>query len=693
MAPPNLARCQNARESSLLNVLAGTGFLPAFERAESALPMDENEFEPRLGRMRSRGKGGKYVHRVLASANLARGGPLNLQARRSFSGSRIGRGSGVGRILASRDRLAAYRRRRVIIKTRLVRLAGKGVNAAHAHLRYLERDGTTREGNRGALYDPDSDQVDGKAFLARGQGDRHQFRFIVSAEDGVEYEDLKPLTRRLMARMEEDLGTGLDWVAVDHFNTAFPHSHVILRGKDENGDDLIIARDYIRFGVRERAAELVTLDLGPRSDRTIQEKLRAEVEQERLTSIDRALLRGRGRDGRVDALGRNSFDHSIRLARLRQLERMGLAVPEGGARWTISGNLDAVLTRLGERGDIVRTMQRALRERAREVAATELAIVEPGDNASVIGRIVARGLSDELEDRHHLIVEAIDGRVHFVPLGRGDNAGETREGAIVRADPVRIEARESDRTVAAVAAVNGGRYDVDAHLRFDPNASEAFALTHVRRLEAMRRLTGAVERSPDGSWIVAPDHLERAAAYEAVRARDHPVTLALLSDHPLESLIEAETATWLDRELTSKAPLPVRDSGFGSEVMAAKDSRRRWLIEEGLAEEQAGVTRYKAGLLAMLQRRELTRIAGQLSDELGLAFAEHAAGDRLEGILRRRIDGVGGRFALIERSHEFTLAPWRPILDSFLGKKVSGIVREGGISWTLGRQRGGPDLD
>ncbi|TIL55184.1 MAG: conjugal transfer protein TraI, partial [Mesorhizobium sp.] len=119
----------------------------------------------------------------------------------------------------------------------------------------------------------------------------HQFRFIVTAEDGIEYDDLKPLTRSLMAQMEEDLGTKLDWVAVDHFNTGHPHSHIIVRGKDDRGDNLVIAREYISRGIRERAAELVSLDLGPRTDREIEQRLRREMEQERFTSIDRRLLR------------------------------------------------------------------------------------------------------------------------------------------------------------------------------------------------------------------------------------------------------------------------------------------------------------------------------------------------------------------------------------------------------------------
>src|SRR5690606_32955247 len=120
------------------------------------------------------------------------------RAGRPSAGSRIGRGAGVGRLLASRGPTSALGRRRVVIKTRIVRLAGKGAQAAAAHLRYLQRDGTTRAGERGALYGPASDEANAKDFHARGAGDRHQFRFIVSPEDGAHYEELKPLVRRLM---------------------------------------------------------------------------------------------------------------------------------------------------------------------------------------------------------------------------------------------------------------------------------------------------------------------------------------------------------------------------------------------------------------------------------------------------------------------------------------------------------------
>lgn len=657
---------------------------------------DDDSFEPRLGRMRSQGgkRARKYVGRVLAAANLARGGAFSFSASKGFSGSRTGRASGVGRLLASRDRHAAFRQRRVIVKARIVKLAGKGAAGAAAHLRYLQRDGTTRDGAPGALYGADTDSVDVKDFRERGLGDRHQFRFIVSPEDGAQYDELKPLTRRLMARNEQDLGTRLDWVAVDHFNTGHPHSHIIVRGKDHLGADLVIARDYLTTGMRERAAELIDLDLGPRSIRDIETAVRAEVEQERLTSIDRTLLRGVGDDRVVDARGRTAFDQTIRVGRLAKLARLGLAEPIGAGRWRLASGLDDTLRRMGERGDIIRTMQREFTRASLDRAAADRAIYDPGavDATPLVGRVVARGLADEHADRHYLIVDATDGRSHYVAIGKGTNVEALATGAIVRVEPLQPIVREFDRTVAAVAAANAGRYSIDAHLRHDPGASQAFAEAHVRRLEAMRRAGGGVERDVTGVWTIAHDHLEQVKAFESSKLRDRPVAVETLSALPLEKLVGADAATWLDRELVAIEAVPLRDAGFGQDVCDAQSRRRQWLVAQGYAEELDGELSYRPGMIAALQRRELLRIAGQLTDELDLPFVEAAPGARIDGIYRRPIDLTSGRFALIENSREFTLVPWRPILERQAGKAVSGIIRGDGINWSIGRGRSGPSI-
>ena len=657
--------------------------------------MDEDDIEPRLGRMRSTPirRGRSYMSQVLRATNLA-GGMAGAGTRQNrFYGNRSGVGVGVGRVLASRDRFAAWRQRRVIVKSRIVRLdRAKGMNAARAHLRYIQRDGVTRDGAPGQLYSADQDKVDGRAFLDRADGDRHQFRFIVSPEDGQHYDDLQSLTRRLMAQMEQDLGTKLDWVAADHFNTGNPHTHIILRGKDERGQDLVIARDYITQGIRERAAELVSLDLGPRADIEIEDRLRREMDQERLTSIDRRLLRDMDVDRAVVAASPDPFQQSLRAGRLQKLGRLGLADEIEPNRWRLAEGMDDVLRRMGERGDIIRTMQRAFTKHGLERAPGDYVIADPARMMPIVGRVVERGLSEELDDRHYLIVDGVDGRSHYVDIGKGEAVETIPSGAVVRIEPKSTEARAVDHTIAEVAASHGGRYSVDLHLRHDPAATETFAETHIRRLEAMRKSMGSVERETDGTWVIAPDHVERAEAFEAHRAKAAPVIVDTLSSMPLDRQAGADGATWLDRELVSADPMPLREAGFGLEVREAMDRRRQWLIAEGLAQEEQGRVMVRTNLLSTLRRRELNRIAGQLSDQLGLAYAEAKPGERVDGVYRRPVELASGRYAIIEMSREFTLVPWRPVLDRHIDQPVSGIMRGESINWSIGRQRGGPSI-
>jgi type IV secretory pathway VirD2 relaxase len=654
----------------------------------------DDEFEPRLGKIANRTptRARTYMQRVLHAATLA--GPR--RAAKAFTGSRIGRGTGAGRVLATRDAFSAQRQRRVIVKSRIVKLAGKGIAAARAHLRYIQRDGVTRQGAPGELYSAERDRADGKVFLEEAADDRHQFRFIVSAEDGAEYEDLRPFVRRWMAQMEEDLGTKLDWVAVDHFNTGHPHSHVIVRGKDDLGKDLIIGREYMAHGMRERAAEIVSFDLGPRSDLEITERLRAQTGMESFTSIDRSLLKDAGPALEV-AAGAKQLDalrQALRAGRLQKLQRMGLADELKPGVWQISAQLESTLRRMGERGDIIKTMHRELADRGIRRGVADYAIYDPADHGAprLVGRVVGRGLSDEISDHHYAVIDGVDGRSHYVDLGKADDADPLVAGSVVAITANRPGARAADRTVAEIAAAHDGRYSVDVHLAHDPTATAAFAEAHVRRLEAIRRETGAVTREKDGMWVVGASHLEIAADYERRLARRLPVQVETLSVLPIERQRTAIGVTWLDRELTGSSPEVVRDAGFGREVNEALARRRQWLIEQDLAKEEGAQTIYRASVLNLLRRREMSNVAGQLSADLGSAYRETQGGDRVEGVYRRSLDLVSGKFALIEKSREFTLVPWRPMLERSLGKNVSGIVRGEQVSWTLGRQRSGPEV-
>jgi len=120
-------------------------------------------------------------------------------------------------------------------------------------------------------------------------GDPRLFKLIVSPEFG-ERLDLRQHTRQLLARMEKDLGTRLEWLAVAHFNTGHPHVHIALRGRTEAGS-LRLSRDYIKSGVRRHAEDLCTAQLGFRTEMDALEAERREVDQPRLTSLDRRISR------------------------------------------------------------------------------------------------------------------------------------------------------------------------------------------------------------------------------------------------------------------------------------------------------------------------------------------------------------------------------------------------------------------
>ena len=188
------------------------------------------------------------------------------------------------------QRLSQMRMRRVVVKVHIARAnGGIGIRAYGRHLDYIQRDGVDRGGEGGELYSRDGEISDGRSFIERSRDDRHQFRIIVSPEDAHALSDMTVFTRTLMSQMERDLGTRLDWVAVDHHNTGHSHTHIVVRGKDAQGADLVIARDYLTNGLRARAEEGLTQELGPRRDVEIAEARYREVSKDRFTSLDREL--------------------------------------------------------------------------------------------------------------------------------------------------------------------------------------------------------------------------------------------------------------------------------------------------------------------------------------------------------------------------------------------------------------------
>jgi type IV secretory pathway VirD2 relaxase len=632
---------------------------------------DDNNFRIKPGRPRSRGGPASlhskpFITQVKIAVRKAGGNPNRIggepgQGSRRFNSR--GRGAKLSASFPkdgggwTRDGSGTrFRSRRVVVKARVVKLApqrgqsrGSKLRAAtakavDAHLRYLERDGVTKDGEKGRVYSAFEDEADGKAFIERGRDDRHQFRFIVAPEDAADMEDLRSFTRDLMKQMESDLDTRLDWVAVDHHNTGHPHTHVIVRGVLEDGRILNIAGDYIAHGVRHRAEALVTLELGQQSELEVAEKLRHEVRAERLTRLDRMLIAESQEQGIVDLRPDSSNSYTVRanrsllIDRAKRLERYGLADEIDTGRWAIRDEAEQTLRALGERGDIIKTMHRALEEHglaeergARDYITHGKSITDP-----IVGRVLAKGLAgDEMSDRLHLVIDGVDGHTHYVETADISRLEDIQRGHIVSLDPIppKTEPRASDLNIRDLAANNDGIYRPSEHLEQarakieriggDP---DAFIRSHIRRLEALRRAFH-VERIDADRWKIPGDLPERGMAYDA-RDRAKDFTVRTLSTFDLNRQVGSDGATWLDRELVSRDRTPLTQAGFGLEVSEAMDRRRQSLVDQGQAVRlDNGSIRAPKDLLERLERTEIDRVGRQMAAERGLSYMPSQVGE------------------------------------------------------------------
>ncbi|MGD0680140.1 MAG: DUF3363 domain-containing protein [Polyangiaceae bacterium] len=349
--------------------------------------------------------------------------------------------------------------RRVIVKASIVAPGERDAKGAALHLRHIERDGVERDGSKGVLYGPDG-PARREDFTEPWPGEKHQFRWVVSPEDAGEL-DLTTFVRRLMAQVEKDTGRRLEWAAVNHYNTEHPHAHVIIRGVDRDRHEVRFDRAYISHGVRRRAQELATRELGPRTELAIRRAHVKEITQERFTSLDRALER-RAVD-QVVALPprpraeRWGIDEATLIARLEHLERLRLAERLSPMSWQLADGWASELRELGTRGDIIKRMHVALRgdpARDRIAGPNQPLPAMPNEFAErLYGRVAQKGLSDELRGSFYAIIETSGGADYHVTLDRA-SAERIREGDLC---PWRAKRRADPRIASTVLSSNGKR--------------------------------------------------------------------------------------------------------------------------------------------------------------------------------------------------------------------------------------------
>ena len=693
--------------------------------------------KPRTGRFNARGRGRAALERGI--------GPKQ--------GWRVHRATG--------DR---YRARRAIVKVRVVKLRNAKSSISRGHLAYLQREGAgveRAEGldgsaeltpTRGQLYGPeDGVEVDGRDFVARsqesfdGRGDPHQFRIMISPEDGAELArvngegtpNLKETTRALMAQMEEDLGTRLDWVAVDHFDTAHPHTHIIARGVTHDGKGLNIAGEYISRGIRGRLEEELTRELGWKSELEIQREMKREVGAMRVTTADRHIENGMDKlnntiDLRAGSAASTFGKHSsmnrhILIGRMKHLEKMGLAQSKYDGLWRVEKDAFKTIGQIEQREQLSKEIHAAM-DRAnikRPVRLNDGRTDYNGDlsNRRVIGRVIAKtlgrdeGMNPDAKGggKVRFIIDGTDGYVSTVETGMDTRAGEAAKvGSIIEVSPPSL--RTVDRNIQAIATGkdyhgkphNGlvGHYAIatsgpDDWMDGSGSRGAAHMRAHRLRLATLVK-AGVVQiasKDKDGDpneWRVPDDFEERAITLDLKQGRASGVKLLSIQD--LEKQLASPGATWLDRSQVSwgrgeLGGISSKPNAFAKELDTAFQQRRTWLIERGYAELRQDAEKtsiiYKRGYMKALETEGFNGATEKLESMTGKAHIAAQTGRLIEGTVAQKFELPHGPHAMIETQRAFYLVPWESHHAQKWGKRIKGrVLSGGGIDWDAGRTRG-----
>lgn len=580
-------------------------------------------------------------------------------------------------------RSAAGGLRRVMVKVRVAPMTGAARKALVVHLRYVMRDGAGTEGERGEVFDARSDVADTKAFVDRTDSDRHHFRIIVNPEDGRDLPDLKAFTRQFMDRVETDLGTPLEWVAGAHYDTGRPHLHIVVRGRRDDGRDLVIPRDYVSHALRQRSQELATEILGPRQERAASER---DVIADRFTPMDRTLIE-QVREGRLTLDGLPESQRSDALRRLVHLETRGWVERVESGLWRVPADLHDTLQRVGEREGREAAASKAVWGGRWGGEIDRLQPLEIAAGETVVGTYAGvRPIGPYGNGPHALVMETMDGRLGHVRLPSLDSAlilDRVPERAIVSVTGKARPERASDRTIAEVAQERGGTYSARDHHLARPDDSPAFIERHGRRLEAMSR-EGVCKALGEGRFAIPADYMAKATAADQARHGAVDLEVKVLDVRPLEQQPQVWGITWLDDVTSGQAKAPTSPA-LAAEVRDLGRQRAETLKGWGIGSgEPNGLGKEEMRKLLGMDLNGQMKRRGQDGKLVQIA----QEGKAFSGTYVDRVHINGQTYAVIGGKGVVTLAPWRPALEACRDQSMIGVVQGGLVDFQFGPQRG-----
>lgn len=532
---------------------------------------------------------------------------------------------------------------RVVVKARYVKhkagamSAGGGAASLRDHLKYVSRNEAGKDGEKAVLFNELEDGADRKSFLELCQNDRHHWRFIISPENGHQIEDFHGYVRGVMKLVEKDLETTLTWTAAVHYDTDDVHAHVIVRGVNDRGEDLVIGQDYVKEGFRRRAQEVATELLGERSREEIQKSQEKEIDALRVTSLDRFMEKqmneGRSLDVRAPTnFGKSVFYEGLIKGRLRFLATAGLAVENPPGVYALQEGYQDELRKIAQKNEAVKRLYGKVQDQSR-LDGLSVYSLKDGEGPTVTGRIIEKGVMDELYDRKFVVVQDMEANLHFVPVGEAKSYDTAEKGSLVTIKAGGQSTGKADVNIAMIAEQNNGIYDPAAHrAHIDKEQTyipeedrDQYVQYHLKRMETLEK-NEIVKVLEGGRFQVPADVINQGEELtkkinEREKKRFYP-HLNVLSAEPVERIVHAEKKTWLDKELfkqSKKGPSIPYDDG----VAQALSERRDWLVKNDLAIIQSnGEFALRGKAMQQLDTMEVYAAGRKLAEKFGLQFSD-----------------------------------------------------------------------
>ena len=283
---------------------------------------------------------------------------------------------------------------------------------------------------------------------------------------------------------------------------------------------------------------------------------------------------------------------------MRQLERLlGLAHQVDVGQWVLAENAEPTLRALGERNDIIKRIHRGLAEHGWERATSSFVLTGEAEPSPVVGRLVARGLDDELTGTAYAVVDGIEGRAHHIRLPDLDAAGDSGPGSIVelrRYEDLKGRQRlalavRSDLAIEAQLKANGATWlDRQLLARGATSISDGGFGREVREAMDVRvdfLISEGLARRQGQRVIFIRDLLE------TLRRRELDTASAKISAEtglPYHSLAEGESIAGVYRQRVSLASgrFAMIDDGLGFSLVPWTPS-----LERQLGRQVSGVRR------------------------------------------------------------------------------------------------------